>query len=138
MENMEGRIVVDSDILVSFLRNKKEEVELLKEMSRQATLATTDINAFELYYGAYKSSKQDENLAATKGLLNSLLLLSTSEDSMEMAGKIITDLEKRGKPIEIRDLLIGSICLTNSNALLTGNRRRFENMEGLKIIEAKL
>ncbi|MBI2676017.1 MAG: type II toxin-antitoxin system VapC family toxin [Candidatus Aenigmarchaeota archaeon] len=138
MEDMEDRIVVDSDILVNFLRNKKEEVELLKRMSRQATLATTDINAFELYYGAYKSSKQDENLAATKGLLNSLLLLSTSEDSMEMAGKIITDLEKRGKPMEIRDLLIGSICLTNSIALLTGNRRHFENMEGLKIIETKL
>lgn len=136
MENMEDRIVVDSDILVNFLRNKEKEVELLKKMSEEVTLATTDINAFELYYGAYKSSRQDENLAATKGLLNSLLLLSTSEDSMEMAGMIITDLEKKGKAIEIRDLLIGSICLTNSLTLLTSNKRHFENMEGLKIIEA--
>jgi len=131
---MENRIIADTDVLINFMRGKREETGLITKLSKEDVLGTTDINAFELYYGAYKSSRQDENLAATKGLLNSIFLVSTSEDSMEMAAKIIVDLEKRGKLIDIKDLLIASICLTNSFSLLTNNKRNFENVEGLKLV----
>ena len=134
MENMETRVIVDSDILVNFLRGKAEEIELIRKLSAEKILGTTDINAFELYHGAYKSDKQDENLAAAKGLLNSLFLVNTSEDCMEMAAKIIADLEKKGQVMEIRDLFIGSICLVNSFPLLTKNKKHFENIKGLVLV----
>lgn len=134
MENVESRIIVDSNILINFLRGRKEEVELIKSLASEKILGTTDVNAFELYYGAYKSSRQDEELAAVKGLLNSLFLVSTNEDSMEIAGKVMVNLEKRGKSIDMRDLFIGAICLTNSFPLLTKNKKHFENIEGLTLI----
>ncbi|MBI4163303.1 MAG: type II toxin-antitoxin system VapC family toxin [Candidatus Aenigmarchaeota archaeon] len=134
MENVESRVIVDSNILINFLRGKKEDVELIRALSVEKILGTTDINAFELYYGAYKSSKQNEELAGAKGLLNSLFLVSTTEDSMEMAGKIVATLEKKGKSIEMRDLFIGAICLTNSFPLLTKNKKHFENIEGLVLV----
>lgn len=134
MENVESRIIVDSNILINFLRGREEEVELVKSLASEKILGTTDVNAFELYYGAYKSGRQDEELAAVKGLLNSLFLVSTNEDSMEIAGKIMVNLEKRGKSIDMRDLFIGAICLTNSFPLLTKNKKHFENIEGLTLI----
>ncbi len=134
MEKLENRIIIDTNVLVNFLRKKPEEAEFLLKLRDSSILGTTDINAFELYYGAYKSIKQDENLAAAKGLLNSLFLVSTSEDSMEIAGKIITDLEKKGKAIDMRDLFIASICLINSLKLLTKNKKHFENIEGLVLV----
>ncbi len=130
---MENKIIIDSDVLIDFLRTG-EKSSLLSNLQEANDIGTTDINAFALYYGAFKSKKQDENLAATKGLLNSLFLASTSEDSMEIAAKVISDLERMGKAIDMRDLFIASICLTNSFKLLTNNRKHFENISGLVLL----
>ena len=134
MEKLENGIVVDTNVLIKFLRGDSQAIELLGKLRTENILYTTDINAFELYYGAYKGIKQDENLAAVKGIINSLILLGTNEDCMEIAGKILVDLQKKGKGIEIRDLFIGSICLVNSLKLLTLNKKHFEIIEGLKLV----
>lgn len=129
-----GKIIVDSDVLIDFLKNIPQTIEKIKELKEDNELGTTDINAFELYLGAYKSKKQEKELADVKGLLNTLFLSSTNEDSMEIAAKILSDLEKKGRPIALRDLFIGAICLTNSFRILTRNKKHFENIEGLELI----
>ena len=58
---MENKICIDTDILVDFLRNEEKAVEFIKEHEERNELATTHINLFELYYGAYKSNKKTEN-----------------------------------------------------------------------------
>ena len=130
MEN----IIVDSDILIDLIREIPEVVDRIKQLEIENKLGTTDINVFELYWGAYKSHNKEKELSAVKGALNTLFLISTDEDSMEMAAKIIIDLEKKGKPIALRDLFIGVICLTNSFKLLTRNKKHFETIEGLELI----
>ena len=134
MENMENRIIVDTNVLIGFLRKNHDDIELLLKLKDSNILGTTDINAFELYYGAYKSSKHVESLASAKGLINSLFLVGTNEDSMEIAAKVISTLEKKGKAIGMRDLFIASICLTNSFKLATRNKKHFENIDGLALI----
>lgn len=131
---MENTIIVDSDILIDLIREVPEVVEQIKKLEVESELGTTDINVFELYLGAYKSHKKEKELASVKGALNALFLTSTDEDSMEMAAKIITDLEKEGKIIPLRDLFIGAICLTNSFKLFTRNKKHFERIEGLKLL----
>jgi len=129
-----GKIIIDSDVLIDFLKSVPQATERIKELKEDNELGTTDINAFELYLGAYKSKKQEKELADVKGLLNTLFLSSTNEDSMEIAAKILSDLERRGKPLALRDLFIGSICLTNSFKLFTRNKKHFETIEGLELI----
>jgi len=129
-----GKLILDTDVLIDFLREDPKITKKIGTLNERYELGTTDINAFELYKGAYKSKHKKKNLASVKGILNTLFLISTNEDSMEVAAEILVDLEKRGKPIDIRDLFIGSICLVNSFDLFTGNKKHFENMEGLKII----
>lgn len=129
-----GKIIIDSDVLIDFLKSTPQTIEKIKELKEDNELGTTDINVFELYLGAYKSKRQEKELADVKGLLNTLFLSSTDEDSMEIAAKILSDLEKKGKPLALRDLFIGSICLTNSFKLLTRNKKHFEIIEGLELI----
>ncbi|MBI2084579.1 MAG: type II toxin-antitoxin system VapC family toxin [Candidatus Aenigmarchaeota archaeon] len=129
-----GKIIIDSDVLIDFLKSVPQATEKIKELEEDNELGTTDINAFELYLGAYKSKKQEKELADVKGLLNTLFLSSADEDSMEIAAKILSDLEKRGKPLALRDLFIGSICLTNSFKLFTRNKKHFESIEGLELV----
>jgi len=125
---VEDGLIVDTDILIDLLRKKDYAVSLIKRLEDEVELATSAINAFELYRGAYKSQSQEKNLASVKGLLNSLRMLNTDEDSMEIAGNITASLERNGNMIGIRDLLIASIALVNGFGVLTNNVRHFDRL----------
>ncbi|MCZ7397233.1 MAG: type II toxin-antitoxin system VapC family toxin [Candidatus Methanoperedens sp.] len=124
-------IVIDTDVLIDLLRDKGYAVSKIRSLEKNDELATTDINAFELYFGAYNSRDKASNIASTKGLLKTLTLMHTKDESMETAGRIFAQRRAKGKMIEIRDLLIGSIALQNGYKLLTNNRGHFEGIEGL-------
>ena len=134
---MEDGLIVDTDILIDLLRKKDYAVSLIKRLEDEVDLATSAINAFELYRGAYKSQSQEKNLASVKGLLNSLRMLNTDEDSMEIAGKITASLERNGNMIDIRDLLIASIALVNSSGVLTNNVRHFDRVKHLRVVAGR-
>ena len=85
MENVEAGLIVDTDILIDLLRKKDYAALLIKKLEDEVELATSAINAFKLYRGAYKSRNQERNLASVKVLLSSLRMLNTDEDSMEIA-----------------------------------------------------
>ena len=129
---MDNKILIDTDILIDFLRGDKNTVELIKGISVQRLL-TTDINAFELYHGAYKSRNRLANISDVENLLSSLEVLGTNRESMKKAGELIANLNNKGKPVDIADLFIASICLVNSASLLTRNKKHFERM-GVKIV----
>jgi tRNA(fMet)-specific endonuclease VapC len=130
-------IVVDSDILIDLLRKKDDAVKKIRELEKDEELATTDINVFELYFGAYNSNKKDKNLSSTRGLLKNLTLLHTTEEAMETGGRIFSDMKAKGKPIDIRDVFIAAITLQNGASLLTRNREHFERIEELVLVSTK-
>ena len=138
MENVENGLIVDTDILIDLLRKKDYAVSLIKKLEDGVELATSAINAFELYRGAYKSRNQEKNLASVKGLLNSLRILNTDEDSMEIAGKITASLERDGNMMDIRDLLIASIALVNGFGVLTNNVGHFNKIKHLRVVSGKV
>lgn len=124
-------IVIDTDFLIDLLRDKAYAASRIRSLEKNEELATTDINAFELYFSAYNSRDRVRNVTSAKGLLKTLTLMHTEEESMEIAGRIFAERRATGKMIEIRDLLIASIALKNGYKLLTNNRVHFEGIEGL-------
>ena len=124
---MEDGLIVDTDILIDLLRKKGYAVSLIKKLEDKVELATSAINVFELYRGAYKSRNQEKNLASVKGLLNSLRILNTDEDSMEIAGKITASLERTGNMMDIRD----------GFGVLTNNVGHFNKIKHLKVVSGK-
>ena len=133
MEN--PRVIIDTDILVDFLRNKKEATSLVNRLEENNyLLATTAINAFELCYGAHKSAAPEKTLHPTTQLLNRLLLLPLTSKSAQKAGHIYANLEKQGRPIGLRDTLIGAIALTRNFSVATKNKVHFEKIDELKLI----
>lgn len=129
---METKVILDTSILVDFIRSKEGAVALVKNLSERYEICTTDINVFELYYGAYLSKQEDKNVATVKGLASTFLVFSTSLESMEISAKILADLDKKGQKIEIKDVMIAGICLVNSCTIATSNTRHFEKL-GVKI-----
>jgi len=131
------RTVIDTDILIDLLRNVKKVVGFLAEIEERGNLlSTTVMNAFELYYGAHKSREREQNLLATRKLLNRLILLPLELRSAETAGRIYAELETKGQPIGLRDALIGAITLTRGFAIVTRNVEHFQKITGLTVITA--
>jgi tRNA(fMet)-specific endonuclease VapC len=129
------KVIIDTDILIDLLRNKKEAVAFITQLENEKTsLSTTAINAFELYYGAHKSSQPEKGIQATKKLLNKLILLPLTPRSAQKAGHIYAKLEASGNPIGLRDTLIAAIALTREFSLATRNVEHFKKIEDLRII----
>lgn len=126
------RICLETDILVDFLRDEPAAVSYVEDREGDADLATTTVNAFELFHGAYKSGKRG-NVEATKELISRLTLLDMDARVAEAAGKELAELEDRGDPIEFRDLLIGTIASERSYPLKTNNMGHFERIDGLEL-----
>ncbi|MGA3290778.1 MAG: type II toxin-antitoxin system VapC family toxin [Candidatus Bathyarchaeia archaeon] len=132
-----NRTIIDTDILIDFLRNKAEAVGFVTQFeARKMVLATTAINAFELYYGAHKSRQSVQTLQATKKLLERLVLLPLTPRSAQKAGRIYAELELEGQPIGLRDTFIAAIALTRRCTVATRNAEHFKKIKGLTVITA--
>jgi predicted nucleic acid-binding protein len=131
------RTVIDTDILIDLLRNVKKVTTFLAKIEESGSLlSTTVINAFELYHGAHKSKEREQNLLATRKLLDRLILLPLGPRSAETAGRIYAQLETKGQPIGLRDALIGAITLTKGYTIVTRNVEHFQKIIGLTVITA--
>ena len=128
------KLILDSSIIIKHLRKKKEETLLIQELETRAKLATTVINAFETYYGAYRFGDVRRNLAAAKGFLSTLELLVMDEVSAEIAGQTIAELRSKGQAIDIRDLFVGCIAIRNGFTVLTHNKQHFQRIPKLHVI----
>ena len=135
MEKLGQKICLDTDFLVNFLRNKPVEIEFIKNNEKINLIATTYINVFELFHGAYKSSKPQKNIDALNLLFQRIKVLNLSLESTNLAGQIIAELEKQGNMIDYRDLLIGSIALANNFSIKTNNIKDFNRIIGLNLLD---
>lgn len=132
------RVVLDTMIIVRHLRGSKEETRLIERLHDVSNLATTIINAFEIYYGAHKSRESAKNVSAAKGFLEGLdEVLGLDENCADLAGKIMADLESKGVGLDPRDALIGAIASVNGYPIVTLNSKHFERITDLEVIDPK-
>lgn len=129
-------VVLDSDFLVAYLRGKYNAYEILQQLKKQqVNLKTTVFNVAELYKGCYSVKNVAKSLIKVKNLIESLKeILPFDENSIQEYAKISADLKKRGKIIGAIDELIASVCLANNEIFYTRNKRHFEKIEDLSII----
>ena len=92
-----------------------------------------DIVKFELYYGAYKSSRTAENLQNLSDFFVDLISLSFDGKAAQICGQLRAKLQASGTPIGVYDLQIAAIALANSLILVTHNTREFSRIEGLRL-----
>lgn len=129
------KVCIDTDVLIDVLRGHEPALGRVKGLEEEgATLFTTSVNVFELYYGALKSKKIEQNLGAVKKLFEILVALDFTKDAAEKAGEVLSGLETKGQTMETRDLFVGATALANGCALLTRNIGHFKRIEGLDLL----
>lgn len=128
------RVILDFTVIIGLLRNKREVVQFVRELEAGAELATITLNAFEVFYGAYKSRDVQRNLASVKGFLSTLELLTVDEVSADLAVQVLAELELKGKSIDVRDLFIGCIAVSHGFAVVSHNKQDFQRIPKLHVV----
>lgn len=125
---------LDTDFIVDLLRRSPEAEKKLEELTNTGEkLATTPLNASELYKGAYYSTQPVKEAEKVRRLLETLEILDFSISASETFGKMSNVLKSNGKIIGDFDLLIASIAICHGEPLLTRNVRHFSQIPGLAI-----
>lgn len=91
----------------------------------------------ELYYGAYNSSRVNNNLHLLETILQSFPILDLDLEDLRRFGKIKAELNRRGRPLDDFDILIASMALERDLVVVTHNVKHFEQIPGIKIEDWK-
>lgn len=126
------RYLIDSDILIYFLKGKQEVVERLSQIPID-DLYISRINHTELLYGAYNSSKIDQNLKIIEPFLDSFRVLEFTQISSLIFAKEKARLKKNGNIIADMDLMIASIAIENDCTLISNNLKHFDRVKDLEL-----
>lgn len=130
------KYLIDSDILIYFLKGKQEVVERLSQIPID-DLYISRINYTELIYGAYNSSKINQNLKVIEPFLDSFKVLEFTKISSLIFAKEKARLKKNGNIIADMDLMIASIAIENDCTLISNNIKHFDRVQNLEL-EPKL
>ena len=130
---MSRKYILDSDILIYFLKGKRDTVESVIALPK-ADLYTTIINYTELLYGVYNSTKITQNREKIVPFLETFQLLPFDKEAGKIFAKEKARLKKEGKPIADMDLMIASIAIANDAHLFTNNLKHFGRIDGLKLL----
>ncbi len=124
----------DTNVCIKYINQKDSPIlRKLRSIPRQ-DVVLCDIVKFELYYGAYKSTRQEKNLAILHEFYSEFVqCLPFDEQAIIKAAQIRAQLAAKGTPIGPYDLQIAAIALVNDLILVTHNTREFSRIEGLVI-----
>ncbi|KPV64789.1 MAG: hypothetical protein AOA65_0856 [Candidatus Bathyarchaeota archaeon BA1] len=91
-------MILDTSVLVELVRGNVDIENKVRDCEEKGEpLRTSTVCAFELYYGAYISSRGKENLRLIKDLLKSLQLIEYDEKASDFSGAILAELRRREK-----------------------------------------
>ena len=128
------KIFVDSNYIIDYLRGRAYTEDFIgriknKELEAYISVATV----FELYVGAFLSSNPKKKFEDVESLLNWIRVVDIDKEVMLLTAKIHVDLRRRGLSLEIQDILIAATSISMNTALLTNNKKHFENIHGIRL-----
>jgi tRNA(fMet)-specific endonuclease VapC len=125
--------LLDTNAWINYLNYPDSKIKEHLKSHKKEEIVLCDVVISELYYGAYKSKRQKENLELIDKLSKEFVSLPFESISAKTAGFIRAELSKKGTPIGPYDLQIASIAKVNNITVVTHNTKEFTRIDGLKI-----
>jgi tRNA(fMet)-specific endonuclease VapC len=124
-------ILLDTNVVIAFFNGNQAVLKRIQSEIGRIALSTLVIA--ELDYGAKASQKAKENIEKLHRLVDIVQVVPFDLESAKIFGTIKSKLRKLGKPTGETDAPIAATAMAYKALLVTGNKRHFENIEGLKI-----
>ena len=124
-------ILLDTNVVIAFFNGNKTVLQrIYADVDR---IALSSLVVAELDYGAKASQKAKENLEKLHRFVDIVQVVPFDIECAKIFGTIKSKLRKLGKPTGEMDALIAATAMAHKAVLVTGNRKHFENIEGLKV-----
>ena len=124
-------ILLDTNVVIAFFNGSKAVLERVHSEIDRIALSTLVVA--ELDYGAKASQKAEGNLEKLHRFVDIVRVVPFDLECAKIFGTIKSKLRKMGKPTGEVDALIAATAMSNKAVLVTGNRKHFENIKGLKV-----
>ena len=127
---MSGRYLLDTNIIIDLLA----DVEAVKAMLAEAEEAfAPSIAIGELYYGAEKSTRPEENVGRIEQFASVTTVLGCDTQTARHYGQIKNHLRAKGRPIPENDLWIAAVARQHALTLVTGDKH-FSDIDDLPTV----
>lgn len=127
--------LLDTNILVNFLRGREGAKKILIALSKQGSFAISVITYGELLYGAHKSTAYQKEKERIRQLVDDfrIVVFPLNAPVMEVYAGAKSGLEQSGNMLDDFDLLIGATAVTSQSMLVTENIRHFQRFPGIEL-----
>ena len=127
------KVLLDTDIIVDFLRNGLDASNIFMDIkSKNVQAFVSVITTFELYNGALLSNNPKQRLHELAVMLQQIEIIQFDNTQSYVASKIYSYLVKKGLKIEMRDILISACAISKNIKIITNNRKHFNRIPELQ------
>jgi len=124
-------ILLDTNVVIAFFNGNQPVLKMIQAKIEMIALSTLVVA--ELDYGAKASQKAKENIEKLHRFVDIVRVAPFDLECAKIFGTIKSKLRKLGKPTGETDALIAATAMAYKALLITGNKKHFENIEGLKV-----
>jgi len=124
---MSGRLLLDSNIVIAVFA---EESAVLERVAAADEVFVPAIALGELYYGARKSTRTDQNIARIDEFAAAAAVLGCDAATAQQYGRIKNDLRAKGRPIPENDIWIAAVAVQHGLTVVSRDEH-FGEVTGL-------
>lgn len=125
--------LLDTNAIIELIGGKSNALLARVLASKQGSIGTSSIVAYELYFGAHKSKKVSQNLETLRLVFADIPILDFDQRDAFTAGEIRAQLAANGTPIGPYDMLIAGQAKARDLTVITNNIGEFERVGGLLV-----
>jgi tRNA(fMet)-specific endonuclease VapC len=124
--------LLDTNTCVYAIKRDPRVLRSLQEHSPD-DFGISAITVAELWFGAAKSSRPQQTRSSVDAFLKPFEVLPFAGEAAEEYAEIRLQLERVGRPIDERDLLIAATAKSRRLTVVTHNVREFARVPGLNV-----
>ena len=133
---MTGYVLIDTDVF-SYLWARDGRAEPYRQAIEGNRPCISFATVAELYKGAEKGSWGAEKIARLESHLQGYLVVPYDAELARTCGRLLGRREVSGNKMEEFDAWIASTALRHDIPLATNNRRHFEGITGLRLVDVE-
>ena len=122
---MKKKIVIDTDVVIDFLRGEKKAIAHFKSNAESICFST--VTVAEIYSGVRNKKEESE----IERLFSVFPVIAVTDDIARLAGKLVNQY-RPSNSVEIPDAIVAATCLISDADLNTLNIKHYPMFKGLK------
>lgn len=125
---MNGSFLLDTNIVIALFAG---DPSVMAGIAAAEEVFVPAVVIGELFYGARKSGRSEENLRRIEEFAADNTVLSCDEDTARLYGEVKSVLQRKGRPIPENDIWIAATAL-QYDLILVSRDEHFDTAEGVR------